>query len=122
MRAAIAAVLLAAFPTTASADIDCAAFARAIDQGQRQLSKLRAEARATKREARDDVQARIQQELTLLQINTAILLRSSCPAPGKPISANAYSKAADTCEDAAQRSDAAAPLEACDTSKWSPDP
>lgn len=122
MRAAIAATVIAALPMHASADIDCATFARAVDQGQRQLSKLNAEAQATRRDTRAEVQARIHQELTLLQINIAILLRSSCPAPSKPISANTYAKAADACEQAAQRSESAAPLEACDTSKWSPDP
>lgn len=105
-----------AVSTHAAEPPDCAAFTRSIDQGQRQLSKLRAEARAG---GRSDVYVRIQNELALLQINTALLLRSSCPAPSKPISADAYSKAADACTIAALRRDPSS--DACDTTKWSPD-
>ena len=107
--------------TAPAADIDCAAFGRSIDASQRQLSKLRAQYRGLPIASRADVQARIQQELTLLQINVSILLKSNCATPSKPVTLDGYSKAADECENAVRRSDSAAPIAACDVSKWLPD-
>lgn len=65
-----AAVALLGYAVTATAaDIDCAAFRFAHGR-----------------------QARIQQELTLLQINGSILLKSNCPISSKPVTLEGYSE------------------------------
>lgn len=114
-------------PLSASAaDTDCAALAKAIDRSQRVLSKLRAETRGVNSSAsqRSTAENRIQQELTLLQTNVAIALRA-CPPLAKPVSMDAYSKAAFECAMAVSRAELdrspAAPLPACDIDKWLPD-
>jgi hypothetical protein len=110
----------------AAADTDCAALAKAIDRSQRVLSKLRAETRGVSSSAarKEVTEIRIQQELLLLQTNVAISLKA-CPALTKPVSIDAYSRAAFECETAVSRAEldrsSAAPLPACDIDKWLPD-
>ncbi len=116
MKSTIAAVL-AALPMAASADVDCAAFAKQIDQSQRLLSMLRAE-RGFR--SAPDLDARMGQELALLQINVSIALKS-CPAPVNPIK-YAYSKAAATCQNAVKVGDDTAAARDCEMAKWSADP
>lgn len=111
---------------TNAADADCGSLAKAIDHSQRVLSKLRAETRGVNSSPnqRASAESRIQQELLLLQTNVAIALKV-CPPLTKPVSIDAYSKAAFECEIAVNRAELdrspAAPLPACDIDKWLPD-
>lgn len=118
---ALAALALSLACAPALAAPECGAFSAALEYSQKRLSMLHAQLRHAAPAAKADLHDRIAHELALLNANVAILVKSSCPLPAKPLRITTYSSAASACILAEVREDASQSA-ACDMSKWQRDP